>query len=165
MIQIKPPNPINVSTYRSFFLAGSIEMGKAEDWQKNVVSSLEDYAVTILNPRRDNWDSTWLQSIDSPQFKEQVEWELSGIEQVTDVIMYFAPGTLSPISLLELGLILGRTGDDLYKTQKIWVCCPHGFYRKGNIDITCNRYDVNVWEDLNVMLKDIKMSLLERLRI
>lgn len=165
MKSIKAPEPIDVSTYRSFFLAGSIEMGVAEDWQKKVSDNLEDYDVTILNPRRNNWDSTWVQSIYNPQFKEQVDWELDGIDQVTDVIMYFDPGTKSPISLLELGLVLGRTGDDFYKSRKLWVCCPNGFYRKGNVDITCGKYNVIVYDDLVHMIDHIKRSLLERASI
>ena len=64
------------------FLAGSIEMGAAEDWQAEVTSALMDTDALILNPRRDGWDSSWEQSIDNPEFREQVEWELNGIQNV-----------------------------------------------------------------------------------
>jgi len=43
------------------FLSGSIEMGKAEKWQDRVVRLLEKTDWTILNPRRDDWDSSWIQ--------------------------------------------------------------------------------------------------------
>jgi hypothetical protein len=32
--------------------------------------------ILVLNPRREDWDSSWIQSIDNPQFREQVEWEI-----------------------------------------------------------------------------------------
>lgn len=54
---IKPPHSLARNHFRkySIFLAGSIEMGKAEDWQtsvENYFKDQEDY--TILNPRRDD---------------------------------------------------------------------------------------------------------------
>lgn len=40
------------------FLAGSIEMGQAEQWQERVVHALSDAGdLVILNPRRDDWGS------------------------------------------------------------------------------------------------------------
>ncbi len=48
--------------------------------------------------------------------------------------MYFDPNTKSPISLLELGLYAA--------SDKLTVCCPEGFWRKGNVDIVCERYGV-----------------------
>jgi hypothetical protein len=71
--------------------------------------------------------------MNNPQFKEQVEWELEGIEKARKVIMYFDPTTKSPVSLLELGLLAS-------KKDKTIVVCPTGFWRKGNVDIVCNRY-------------------------
>ncbi len=130
---IKPPNPLYV-TGKSVFLAGSIEMGTAEDWQHKIQNLLGDESITIFNPRRDDWDSSWVQSIDNHKFREQVEWELSAMELADIIAMYFDPASKSPISLLEFGLF-GRTG-------KMIVCCPDGFWRKGNVDIVCNRYGI-----------------------
>ena len=48
--------------------------------------------------------------------------------------MYFDPNTKSPISLLELGLFA--------KSGKLIVYCPEGFWRKGNVDVVCKRYEV-----------------------
>jgi len=36
------------------FLAGSIEMGAAPDWQADVENQLADLDIAIYNPRRDN---------------------------------------------------------------------------------------------------------------
>src|SRR5262249_42741648 len=100
---LKPPTPLRLDGHTpTLFLAGSIEMGQAEDWQAQLERSLVDVDLVLLNPRRDEWDASWVQSIDNPQFREQVEWELAGLEQASLVAMYFAPSTKAPITLLEL---------------------------------------------------------------
>lgn len=133
MIEIKAPQSYD-RYRRSVFLAGSIEMGVADNWQARVTKSLEGQEILVLNPRRDDWDSSWTQSIADPQFREQVEWELRALEDATHILMYFDPNTKSPISLLELGLHA--------KSGKLIVCCPEGFWRKGNVEIVCKRYGV-----------------------
>ncbi|THU75266.1 hypothetical protein K435DRAFT_881222, partial [Dendrothele bispora CBS 962.96] len=49
----KPPQQPFIPD-RSIFLAGSIEMGKAEDWQAKLTSTLSNldlpYHLTVLNP-------------------------------------------------------------------------------------------------------------------
>lgn len=135
---ITPPHPIEipVDTPPVVFLAGSIEMGKAIHWQAEIIRQLQenDWQGIVLNPRRQDWDSSWEQKKENGLFNEQVNWELEGLEKATCTLFYFAPGTKSPITLLELGL-QARAG-------KALVCCPDGFWRKGNIDIVCERYDV-----------------------
>ncbi len=59
-------------------------MGAADDWQARLIARMAR-DVVFLNPRRENWDSAWRQSIDEPRFREQVEWELDGLERA-DVI-------------------------------------------------------------------------------
>ena len=142
---IKPPSPPPNSF--SVFLAGSIELGSAENWQTFVERELSGIHIAILNPRRDNWDSSWLQDKTNSKFREQVEWELSALETASIIAMYFEPGTKSPVSLLELGLF-ARSG-------KMVVCCPEGFWRKGNVDIVCERYGVDQVESLNDLLNYI----------
>lgn len=137
--QYKPPNALPVNC-KSVFLAGSIEMGAAENWQDRLVSLLSDTDFVFLNPRRDDWDSTWVQSKDNTQFREQVEWELAGLDIATKIALYFDPNTKSPISLLELGLYAD--------SGRLVVCCPQGFWRKGNVDIVCAKYGVPMAESL-----------------
>lgn len=129
---IQPPAPLEEGF--SIFLAGSIEMGTAEDWQEQIIANLSAFEVLIFNPRRDHWDNSWEQSKDHPLFREQVEWELAALERANLILMYLDPATKSPISLLELGLF-GRG-------EKMVVCCPAGFWRKGNVDIVCERYGI-----------------------
>jgi hypothetical protein len=134
---IKSPGSINsIGQNRlSVFLAGSIETGKVVYWQKQLEDEFADREdIVLYNPRRESWDSTWTQDINNAQFKEQVEWELNAMEAADLIIMYFASETQSPVTLLELGLF-ARSG-------KLIVCCPEGFWRKGNVDIVCDKYEV-----------------------
>ncbi|MFL5339602.1 MAG: nucleoside 2-deoxyribosyltransferase domain-containing protein [Gemmataceae bacterium] len=143
---IKPPAPVHLDAgVPSVFLAGSIEQGAAEDWQRQVEFALDDLPVVILNPRRDEWDASWVQSIDNPQFRGQVEWELAAQERAGVIGMYFAPATRAPITLLELGLF-ARSG-------KVVVCCPDGYWRKGNVEIVCARYSVPLVPDLTDLVR------------
>ena len=131
---LTPPAPLDCAGRRSVFLAGSIEMGLAGDWQAEVIAALSDLELMILNPRRDDWDSSWRQSIDDPRFREQVEWEIDAQGRADLIAMYFAPETRAPITLLELGLFAS--------SGKQVVCCPEGFWRRGNVEVVCARYRV-----------------------
>lgn len=141
---LKPPALFDLAGRRSVFLAGSIELGLAEPWQPWVEAALADLDLVILNPRRDAWDASWVQSIDNPQFREQVEWELHAQDQATLIVMYFAPATKSPITLLELGLA-ARSG-------KLVVGCPDGFWRKGNVEVVCATYNIPLVADLDALI-------------
>jgi hypothetical protein len=146
---LKPPAPIDLRPDEpAVFLAGSIEMGQAEPWQTAVEAALADLSIAILNPRRESWDATWRQAIDNPQFRGQVEWELEGLERATFVAMYFGPDTKSPITLLELGL-LARSG-------RLIVCSPHGFWRRGNIEVVCNRYGVPLFNEISELIAAVR---------
>ena len=132
---LKPPTPLPPTLSQpSVFLAGSIEMGRAELWQDEVAAALRDEPLTILNPRRDDWDASWEQSSANPQFVAQVTWELDAQERAGLIAMYFAPETYAPITLLELGLFAA--------SGKLLVCCPPGYWRKGNVDVVCARYGI-----------------------
>lgn len=154
MIEVKAPN--DYSSHKkmmSVFLAGSIEMGTAEDWQAKVVAALAPTSVLLLNPRRDNWNAGWEQKIDNPPFREQVEWELNALEAADIIIFYFAPNTKSPITLLELGLHAAKS------PEKLLVCCPEGFWRKGNVDIVCAKYGVRQVATMEALLMALKMKV------
>ena len=147
-IVITPPAQIINTKHKKIFLAGSIEMGKAEDWQRKIIDAVKDSERVIFNPRRENWDSSWEQTIDNPQFKEQVDWELDALESSDMIIMNLVPETMSPISLLEFGLF-ARSG-------KLVVYCPDGFWRKGNVDVVCEKYKVPQVEKFEELITLIK---------
>lgn len=151
---IKPPESIRHigNGLLSVFLAGSIEMGKAENWQERVQKDLDvGREIYIANPRRDIFDASLEQKIENPTFFEQVNWELTALERVDVIAMYFAPETKSPISLLELGLHA--------KSGKLIVCCPDGFWRQGNVEIVCQRYGVPFYRNYDTWLLKIKERL------
>lgn len=149
-----PPSNIAYRDHnkKSVFLAGSIEMGKAENWQKAATDLFVENGFVVFNPRREDWDSTWIQSHENPQFLQQVHWEDTALEAADHIIVYLQPGTLSPISIGEVYLHA--------KSNKMVVICPEGFWRKGNIDYVCFRYNVpqfhTVEEAMNYLINKNK---------
>lgn len=94
------PDSIDLKSYKSVFLAGTIDMGSGVDWQKDVAELFEK-----------------------------------------------APGSKSPITLLELGLFA--------KSGKLHVVCTEGFYRYDNVRITCAKYGVPVYASLTEAIAEI----------
>lgn len=144
------PEATPVSSKPSLFLAGSIDMGKAVNWQAKVSSALKDIDVDIYNPRRPDWDSTWKQEITNDKFREQVLWELDHQTKASVVCFCFDPAGQAPITLLELGL---------FKDKQAIVCCPKGFWRKGNVDIVCSYYNIPLVEDVDHMIAWLRIKL------
>ena len=136
-MHVKPPEEYNGAAPK-VFLAGSIEQGAAVEWQEQVAKTLEGRYV-VLNPRRDDWDSTWEQSRDNENFVEQVEWELRHISIADIVLFYFQAGTKSPISIGEFYFLLSHFS---IGQCKMVVYVEEGFWRKGNIDVMCDIYGV-----------------------
>lgn len=147
----KPPIRPSNDTKRKYsvFLAGSIEMGKAIDWQSYVTEKLSDLDMTIYNPRRDDWDWTWEQKATNPKFHEQVTWELDMLSESDLIVMYLDPNCKSPISLMELGL---------HAKHNIVVCCPEGFWRKGNVDMVCLRFAIPTVNTLDELVKYVRQD-------
>ena len=130
------------------FLAGSIEMGTAEPWQERLVNEFKDTDIRFLNPRRDDWDSSWVQEESNPQFAQQVNWELDALDYSDLIGFYFDPNTKSPITLMELGLYAA--------SGKVIVCCPDGFWRKGNVEIVCQRHNVTLVNSFDELVNAVK---------
>jgi hypothetical protein len=153
-----PPQRVMVNEEVVVFLAGSIEMGTAKEWQQEAIDMFHDMIpeeqrgnYIILNPRRPDWDSSWKQVYEDPQFYQQVTWELNGLRKSSFIIIYFDPATKSPISLLELGAF----------HEKAIVVCPDGFWRKGNVDIFCEEFGVKQVPDLKAAVEFICNATLE----
>jgi len=150
--QIKPPTPLPKKDGRPWvFLAGSIDMGQAEDWQTTVGAALASVDGVLLNPRRDNWDRSWRQRMDNPPFRNQVEWELDGLAGADVIAMHLAENSKAPISLLELGLFAA--------SGKVIVSCPPGFWRRGNVEVVCSRFGVPLVDDLSDMIAGVVARL------
>lgn len=144
---ITAPEPLSIQG-KSVFLAGSIEEDRASQWQNEIIKELKNINITILNPRRKKWNTAWKQDINNPHFKEQVEWELKALEEASCIVFYFDPKTKSPVTLLELGLFA--------KSKKIIVCCPDGYWRKGNVDIVCQKYNIPTTKNIKHLIHYIK---------
>ncbi|KAM3431573.1 hypothetical protein NHJ13734_007229 [Beauveria thailandica] len=122
---------------QSVFFAGTTSKIDSTDWRDTLAALLSAHPITIYNPYRADWDSTWREDIDFAPYREQVEWELDKQEKADTVIVYFHPATQAPISLLEFGLSAPTPG-------KVIVLCPEGYWKRGNVQIVCQKYGIEV---------------------
>lgn len=154
-MEVKAPNyNYKLSNYRkSIFLAGAIDNGAAEEWQKELVSTLKNKEIIFFNPRRDNWDINLKPVAENEVFKSQVEWELAHIDLADYVVFYFPEHAKAPISFLELGLCLAQ------KPNHTIIFCHDKFYRKGNIDITAELFGSTVFSDKSIFIEHLKRIL------
>jgi len=147
MIYYPPQNiALRNRNKKSIFLAGSIGGNDpvtktCDNWQDSLANWLIDSNYNVFNPRRVDWDSNWVQSYESPQFSQQVKWELNSLDKSDIIIMYLDPSTKSPISLLELGLHAN--------SKKLYVICPIEFYRRGNVEVVCSLYDIPLFNSID----------------
>lgn len=150
-MEFKSPQNIALATGKTIFMAGSIEMGNARHWQNEMAAFFQELGLTVFNPRRDYWDSTWEQSIENPNFYQQVNWELNAIEAADFVFFYFDPDTKSPVSLLELGMC-----SQMYD-KHVFIVCPEGYWRKGNVEVVADRYKLRLYNSLDEFKQENKV--------
>lgn len=145
-------------SYFKIFLAGTIDNGEAEDWQRSIYHSLffmiepvvitygQDYVtppgkynVVMYSPRRNDWkeDAT------TEDIEKQIRWEQDKLEKADLIVMVLQDNSKSPISLLELGLY-GREG-------KLICFCTKNFYRYTNVKLTCEKFLIPFKETINSM--------------
>jgi hypothetical protein len=143
----------------SVFLAGSIDMGQAVNWQEEVCEHYRGSSVvTIYNPRRDDWDSSWEQKLECDYFTEQVNWELDFMDKADFVFLFISKDSKAPITLLEFGRITA-----LYP-EKLVICVEDGFYRRGNIEVMCNRLGIDLHSDLKGALLELGRKVVFRVQ-
>lgn len=164
-VVIKAPHPVpepDLELYPvSVFLGGSIDMGMAEHWQERLAADLskyDDQDLVLYNPRRDDWDASWVQDpTPGTQFHEQVTWELDMQDEADIRVYYFGADSKAPITLLELGLF------SVY--PNVIVCCPKTFYRYGNVKIVADLYDIKIVETYDDMVAELKAMIAENLAL
>lgn len=123
--------------HHKIFLAGAIDMGEAVDWQAQVIQLFALHENFVLfNPRR-------------PRFKpdtldEQIRWELDALETVDTVFMWFPKTAQAPIALFESGLY--------WKSGKLLIGAEPGFYRRRNLELTGERYNVTIHDSIQNMV-------------
>lgn len=119
---VTPPSLFFPTAGAKIFLAGSINMGNAPDWQGEVIKYVKDTwtdcDVTIYNPRR-----TAAGTFTPEMEEEQVAWEVCMLQNVDYILMHLAAeGGVSPISLLELGLYM--------RDKKLYLSMEDDYARK-----------------------------------
>lgn len=80
----------------TLFLAGSIS--NTRNWQDDMTDLLGDSDITILNPRRDDFDTD-----DEDAIIEQIKWEYKALRYADRISFWFSHETVAPITLYELG--------------------------------------------------------------
>lgn len=121
----------------NLFLAGSIT--GAQDWQKEL--AFKEYSLlefgsnrlptrlvdhfNVFNPRRINFDAS------NPVVElEQITWEYHCIHQCKYILFWFAPETLAPITLFELGSALNT-----HEHKDIFIGIDPEYKRKNDVII------------------------------
>ena len=137
---------------KSVFLAGTTSKVDTTDWRDALSTSLSDAPVTIYNPYRADWDRSWREDINFAPYREQVEWELEKQDQADIVVVYFHPDTQAPVSLLELGLCARVPG-------KAIVVCPEGYWKRGNVQIVCNKFGIEMVDTVDGLKEAIMKKL------
>lgn len=165
-LMIKPPEAFAsfpaFQRSKSVFLAGTIDMGDSYDWQQDVFDSMvipysgEDFIV--LNPRRDDWDSSVEQKITDPTFYQQVTWEQDALRAVDLIAFNFLPESQSVVTMLELGQAVEKQWWDDTAPEVI-VCCPDGFWRQGNVHKLCEDYEIPMFTDYENFKREINIRL------
>jgi hypothetical protein len=136
----EPPEDLKTNNKHSVFLAGSIEMGAAVQWQVQMDAHLQDLPLNVYNPRRGVWDPAINPAAEDEGFRVQVNWELNALEAATIVCFFFDHNTVSPVTMLELGLWAATD------PGKIVVCCNSKFWKAGNVQIVCGREEIPLVE-------------------
>lgn len=139
--------------HKTIFLAGTTS--SSTDWRATVVAALSGVPATVLNPLRPDWDSSWVEEASFAPFREQVEWELEMQERADVMAVYFGAGTDAPVSLLEFGLC-ARSG------KKVVVVCEAGYRKRGNVEIVCGRYGIEMAADINELGAAVRRNLKEQ---
>ena len=152
VVEVRPDLPIDSKPeddkIPTVFLAGTIDMGNSENWQKKTIQTLDETLINciVYNPRRETWPDD-----NSNEFERQVNWEQDMLEGSDIIFMYIAGTSKSPITLLELGEFL--------TSGKLIVVCEEDFYRYGNVRIMCERFAIPLYNDYEDGLKKLTLEL------
>ena len=139
-----------------FWWCGRYGMHKWQMPIEPVSVSLADYEhVTICTP-------IWVFSVAAPMrsfcpqaagkihsdFERGILFYVKSLEKADLIIMNILASSKSPITLLEMGLFM-RSG-------KLRVICEPGFYRYDNVRLTCARYGVPLYQNMDDFLKTMR---------
>lgn len=151
MILINAPDytPIPFNAERIVFLAGGIS--GCSDWQKEVIEHLsyEDDTYIVLNPRREGT----INRKDRVVSDIQIDWEYRYLRLATDVLFWFPPSSICPITLFELGGALERRA-------YVHVGCDPNYDRRLDLEIQIekSRRNIKIKYSLAELVADISTN-------
>ena len=142
MVIITPETENQESKNKSVFLAGTIDNGDSLNWQDKTIIELINlgFNCDIYNPRVEHWNP----NATKEEVEYQIKWEQNHLDNADLIVMVLLDDSKSPISLLELGLYA--------KSKKIVVFCTTNFYRWDNVRLTCDKYNIELIQDLNPLI-------------
>lgn len=120
------------------FLAGSMAAKSEINWRQTVVDELQE-SYHFLDPTNPNHDT-----LEDLEMRKHIKWELDELKKADYIIMNFLPDSLSPISMVELGMYIA--------TNKLIVVCPKEFYKWRYIDTLCKEYNTPIFNQLEEVL-------------
>jgi len=127
----------------SLFLAGGIT--NCPDWQAEMRGLLAGFDVTILNPRRRDFD------VGNPDAAgAQIAWEFHHLRKASAILFWFPRETLCPIVLYELGA--------WSMTDKpIFVGVHPGYVRRQDVVLQTRlaRPDVEIVDNLEAIAEQV----------
>lgn len=145
------PNRVELGESKSVFLSGSVDVAPGVGWRTSMTSALSHLPVTVINPHRSDWDSSWREEISFAPFREQVEWEMDMLEAADVIALYFGPESKAPISLLEFGLFA--------LSGKLVVACPPGYWKRGNVQVVCLKRGIEFVESVDELIAGVEKRL------
>ncbi len=76
--------------------------------------------------------------------------------EAADVLaVYFGSNTEAPITLMELGLAAREKG------KKCVVACVDGYKKKGNVQVVCDRYGIEMVNNEEELAREVVRKLKE----
>lgn len=148
----------------NLFLAGSIT--GAHDWQKEMAfkeynllgfgesckpTRLVDH-FNVFNPRRANFDAS-----DPNVEKNQIAWEYYCIHNCRNILFWFAPETLAPITLFELGSALNT-----HNHENIYIGIDPEYKRKNDVVIQTSLRDERLAKRIVYSKEELAIQVLKR---
>lgn len=117
-------------------MVGSMAARLDVNWRQTVADNFQE-KYHLLDPTNHN-------RLEDLEIREHIKWELKGMEKSDYIIMNFLPNSLSPISMVELGMYIA--------TNKLIVVCPKEFYKWRYIDTLCKEHNTPIFNELEELL-------------
>lgn len=125
-------------TKARIFLAGSMATGSQVNWRQTVIDAFGE-KYHFLDPTNLKHDS-----LTDVEMRNHIKWEFDGLRIADFILLNFLPDSLSPISMVELGMYIA--------SKKLIVVCPKEFYKWRYIDTLCKEHNTLIFNQLEEVL-------------